>query len=448
MTTDVLDAPSPSLSLGGVRLRWMVAAVILLAIALTGLYVSGRGSGASPWAWMQPGTAGILLWLIALLPGAIIINHVVYLASSRRKQFRQALGLMKQSQIDQLEGLYFGYGSLTVRYVIPAVLVTALSILAMTVLSNPNCYLKWLYVPVPGLTAVPPGFVGLCSQDNAIGTVSPVWPVGWAWQILTGAGLGFVGAYVYLLILLTDRARQRDVTTGIAVWAAAMPVLGPVMGGVSALLISSGTGAVEGSFTQYAVFFVAGMLPRQFAMLVQNGVSKMLQDSPNVKSRTLPLTVLRGIGPEVAGRLEEEGIADVSSLAYASPHQLIRGTNYAPRQIADWIDEALLTVNLPDHWEAIEKLGVTGAMDLAWYVTSRDSIPALADEIKINETLLRNVIDRMAQDAQVSDLSTLYWDHSNVKSPLAAIPPAAHDDTTDGTPDEPDGDPEDEPSNP
>jgi hypothetical protein len=409
--------------------------------------VAGGGTAARAVAWLNPGTAGILVWLIALLPGAIIINHVVYLASSRRKQFRQALGLMKEAQINELEELYFGYGSLTVRYVIPAILVTALSVLAMTVLSNPNCYLKWLYVPVsvPGTTSVPlQGFVGLCSQDNAIGTVSPAWPTGWAWQILTGAGLGFVGAYVYLLILLTDRARQRDVTTGIAVWAAAMPVLGPVMGGVSALLISSGTGAVSGSFTQYAVFFVAGMLPRQFAMLVQNGVSKMLQDSPEVKTRTLPLTVLRGIGPDVAARLEEEGIADVSSLAYASPHQLIRSTNYAPRQIADWIDEALLTVNLPAHWEAIEKLGVTGAMDLAWYVTSRESIPTLADEIKINETLLRNIVDRLAQDAQVSDLYTLYWDHSSVKSPLSTVPTRPSEETNAAAP----GNPGERPASP
>jgi hypothetical protein len=383
------------------------------------------------------GTARVLIWLIALLPGLVILNHVVYLTSSRRKQFRQALGKLDATQATELENLYFGYAPMVVRYIIPAISVTVLSALAMTALSNPGCYLTWLYTPAPGASGAPASAVAfntLCTAESFTSTISPNWPAGWANQILTGAGLGFVGAYVYLLILLTDRARQRDVTTGIAVWAAAMPVLGPVMGGVSALLIVSGTGTNTGSFTQYAVFFVAGMLPRQFAMLVQSGVSKMFQDRPEVKTRTLPLTVLRGIGADVAMRLEEEGIADVSSLAYASPHQLIRGTTYAPRQIADWIDEALLTVNLPSHWEAIEKVGVTGAMDLAWYVTRPDSIKTLADEIKINPTLLENIVERLAQDAQVRDLYTLYWDHSNVAPPLPTTPPSPNPiELSDGT---------------
>src|SRR5262249_18277654 len=154
------------------------------------------------------------------------------------------------------------------------------------------------------------------------------------------------GAYVYLLLMLTDRALQRDITTGVATWAAAMPVLGLLMGGVAALIIASAMGANGTSWTRDAIFFVAGMLPRQFAAFVQSGVQKMVQQTAPA-SRTLPLTTLRGVGPDVAARLEEEGIHDVSALAYASPHQLIRATTYSPRQIVDWIDEALLIATVP-----------------------------------------------------------------------------------------------------
>jgi hypothetical protein len=323
----------------------------------------------------------------------------VYIASSRRKQFREALGPLAEDQLRRLEALYFGYGSLTIRYMVPAILVTVLCSTAIAALTNPELYLKWLYVP---LTAAADAALP-AAPSTGLSDVASQWPDGWARQALRGAALGFLGAYVYMLLLLTDRARQRDVTTGIATWAAAMPVLGPMMGGVAALLLASATAGAsnEGSFTQDAVFFVVGMLPRQFATFVQSGVRK-----------------IRGIGPDVEARLEEEGIYDVSALAYASPHQLIRSTMYAPKQIADWIDEALLIATLPSHWDALEKVGVTGAMDLAWYKTSPGSIAPLAAEIKMPEPLLNDVVGRLSQDAQVLDLYKLYWDHSAAKPPL------------------------------
>lgn len=363
----------------------------------------------------------LVIWFAALLPGLVILHHAVYLASTRRRQFRHALGERDSARADLLEQLYFGAAPLAVRYVLPAILVSALTALALTALTNPGCYLPWLYTP--SSTGVAPTFSSICTPESLVTTVSPRWPADWGRQMLTGASLGFLGAYLYLLILLTDRARRRDVTTGIAIWAAAMPVLGTVMGALTALFVVSGTGDPAGSFSRYAVFFVAGMLPRQFALFVQKTVSRMFPDAVEVTTRTLPLTVLRGVGPDVAVRLEEEGLADVSSLAYASPHQLLRSTTYTARQIVDWIDEALLTVNLPSHWEALERLGVTGAMDLAWYATVPESLPVLAEELKVNPVLLRHVVDRLAQDAQVQDLYDLYWDHSRAPQPLLTPPP-------------------------
>jgi hypothetical protein len=128
--------------------------------------------------------------------------------------------------------------------------------------------------------------------------------------------------------------------------------------------------------------------------------------------------VVRGVGPDVEARLEEEGIHDVSALAYASPHQLIRATTYAPKQIADWIDEALLISTVPAHWEALERVGVTGVMDLAWYQNKIDDVKTLADEIKMPESLLKDVVTRLSQDAQVLDLYRLYWDRSDKAHPL------------------------------
>jgi hypothetical protein len=413
-------APAPAAGTMGDALQryrpiGATAAVALLVVIAIVNAASLSAAAVAVWNWLTgDGSAARLRWLLALLPGAIILNQVVYIASSRRKQFREALGPLAEDQLRRLEGLYFGYGSLTIRYMVPAIMVTILCSTAIAALTNPELYLKWLYVP---LTAAADA-VNPAVPSTGLSDVASQWPDGWARQALRGAALGFLGAYVYMLLLLTDRARQRDVTTGIATWAAAMPVLGPMMGGVAALLLASATTSTEGSFTQDAVFFVVGMLPRQFATFVQSGVRKMFQTGTTTPLRTLPLTMVRGIGPDVEARLEEEGIYDVSALAYASPHQLIRSTMYAPKQIADWIDEALLIATVPAHWDALEKVGVTGAMDLAWYTTSPGSIPALATEIKMPEPLLKDVVARLSQDAQVLDLYKLYWDHSAAKPPL------------------------------
>lgn len=374
-----------------------VRRIAKLAAAALGVLIVGYvvfASRETVRSWLPTTGPDAVRWLVSLLPGAIILNHVVYLMSSRRKQFREALGHVDKQDIARLEDLYFGYGPMLVRYVVPAVFVSVLCSAAITAITSPSGSLLWLWAP---------------EVDKIAG-----FPAGWGRDVLRGAALGFVGGYVYLLLLLTDRARQRDVTTGVAVWAATMPVLGPLMGGIASLLMVSGAGSTPegGSFTRDAVFFVAGMLPRQFATFVQAGVRKMFQTGSAVAIRTVPLTQLRGVGPDVEARLEEEGIHDVSALAYASPHQLMRATTYSPRQIVDWIDEALLIATVPAHWELLEKAGVTGAMDLGWYETRRDSIKALADEIKMPERLLGDVVSRLWQDAQVCDLYQLYWDHA------------------------------------
>ena len=426
--------------------------------------VAGILGGILLWLLGIPGTSRILL-LLALLPGSIILTQLVYLASSRRKQYRDTLtqARLLPEEVTRLEDMYFGLMPLTFRYAVPAILVTVICATTIAALVNPREHFPWLYestnsgqvkpptpptpgtnanTPTPGANADTPApgtkadtpapgpkadtpAPGANADTPAPGpkadtsTTTLYWPNGGWLQIFRAAALGFVGSYIYLLLMLTDRAFQRDITTGIATWAAAMPVLGLLMGGVTGLIVATALGGGDTSWTRDAIFLVAGMLPRQFAGFVQSGVQKMFQPDPVPTIRTLPLTTLRGVGPNVAARLEEEGIHDVSALAYASPHQLIRATTYAPRQIVDWIDEALLIATVPAHWEALERAGVTGALDLAWYQEHQDLIAPLAEDIKLVAPLLTAVVFRLSQDAQVDDLHQLYWEKDDVARPVA-----------------------------
>ncbi len=96
--------------------------------------------------------------------------------------------------------------------------------------------------------------------------------------------------------------------------------------------------------------------------------------------RSVPIGQVRGIVPQVEDRLAEEGILDVSSLAMADPHRLLRNTNYDPRTILNWIDEALLILTLPKNWQDLEMEGITGAIDLASYADRTD--PAAQVELQ------------------------------------------------------------------
>jgi len=65
--------------------------------------------------------AAAVLWALALLPGAIVVHHALYLYFPRRQQFKMSLlGASNPGVSKRLEELYFGWISIVVRYVLPA----------------------------------------------------------------------------------------------------------------------------------------------------------------------------------------------------------------------------------------------------------------------------------------------------------------------------------------
>ena len=350
---------------------------VVLAAVVPGLHCGTRPEG------------GLLRVIVASLPGVVIVNHWVYLSAIRKRQFQ----MVTRKGDGVLEGLYFNEGSLLTRYVVPAVVFALTVSAAICAFTNPKDHLPWL----------------LAHSE-------------WGSRVLRGGVLGLIGAYVYSLPLLIDRARRRDVTTGVVLWVLAMPVLGTLAACVTAFLVKPGAGVPsEVSFSQDAICLVAGMLPREVLAFIQANVRRAFHMDAGVATRSLPLTVLSSVGPEVENRLQEEGIFDVATLAYASPYFLMRTTTYAARQIATWIDEALLVVLLPAHWEVLERLGITGASDLAWYAktesetsrpgeppTKRDELATIAREAKIDEQLLWSTAVRLNHDGQVRDIQVFY----------------------------------------
>jgi hypothetical protein len=140
-----------------------------------------------------------------------------------------------------------------------------------------------------------------------------------------------------------------------------------------------------------------------------------------VQPRLIPLTQIRGIGPQIEERLTEEGITDGNLLASAEPVRLMRNTPFDMRQILSWIDEAILMVTLPRSWQALEEEGITGAIDLASYydqvfdvntnaplLPQKQAMTDLAGQAKLSYDNLAAAIKRLNQDRQVQTIWSLY----------------------------------------
>jgi hypothetical protein len=187
--------------------------------------------------------------------------------------------------------------------------------------------------------------------------------------VLRGLRYGAAGAYVWVLLELTERCFRRDMTPGSILWSAATLVLGPLLGAFLALVLKLEV-PKDGSIWQSGVvLFFAGFAPRRIVEIASAAAQQMLRSgpAPTPNPNLIPLGTLRGMTPSIVERLGQEGIQDGFMLAFADPVRLLRNTAYDLRQIVAWMDQALLLVFCPKLVHGLAEAGLTGATDLAFY---------------------------------------------------------------------------------
>ena len=373
----------------------------LLNVVLFGRFDPGRLPAVDPETRLR--------WLMALLPSGMIVQHALFLRFNRRKQIptSKSMALAKSDRMPRLEfdhsrDVLFSRTSLAVRYWFPA-FITAVLI-------------------AEGLL--------FFSAKGAPQDLDARWAAA-----LHAARLGFAGAYFYTVLTLALRGQRRDITQGIAMYSAAALVLGPALSGALAFFTSdAGVASATGAYTWDIVYFAAGLAPRELAGVLQTAALRLVRaNAPAAQTRLTPLSDIRGITPELAARLGEEGIQDANALAMADPLQLMRATPFDKRQIVAWIDEAMLALVLPEHWKELEAAGITGAIDLAHASQHAGSMTALAAAIQASDAdaaMLKDTAGRLFEDAQVNLLWFLYqYDSEAEPGPQRSTPPQARQQT-------------------
>jgi len=360
-------------------------------------------------------------WIVGLLPTLLVGYQLFFLwlyhpkETEAREGFRVALPgqspeISEQSykRAQHSVDSHFSLRTLFTRYGLPAVLLGITGVVLADIIVDPNWFFSVIKV-----------------TDNAV-----------AKTLLHGVRLGAAGAYVYVLMELGRRTFRHDVTGAAAMWCWVTLILGPVLAATVAFLwlgeqSNGGTnGAASATATAATlwwgtgvVLFFTGFAPRRVISAIEQAAVQLLKiETPAVvQNRLIPLSQIRGIGPQIEERLGEEGISDVNSLAAAEPVRLVRNTSFDMRQILSWIDEAILIVTLPRSWGALEEEGITGAIDLAWYYDKLidpatglvradlpNEITKLASKAKLDTDSLVSTIQRLSQDTQVQYIWALY----------------------------------------
>jgi hypothetical protein len=352
-------------------------------------------------------------WTLSALPALLVIHHGLYLGLIKprlisRKVLDSSLfghrDMANLKEMVEANDRYFNTSNIALRYGLPALAIIAMGAVASYVL-NP--------VSEGALNVV------LVSKD------------GMTWisnRTLEAARLGAVGSYVYVLLYLGQRGFRHDITSGAALWCAVTMALGPLMAAaLSKIWVAGlgGSGESAGWGTQ-AVYLGVGMAPRYVAQAIARQAQRIGKDPTTYvpPERSMPLAMIRGITPQIEERLQEEGIHDVVGMAMADPLRLQRNTNFDKHQILGWIDFALLAQALPEAWENLEKKGLRGARDLVWYITGAVEEKAaglneLATTDGLSQNILRNVAQRLLQDAQAQRIQLLYQLVDDVEEPRA-----------------------------
>lgn len=231
-------------------------------------------------------------------------------------------------------------------------------------------------------------------------------------------GLVFAGygAYVWAVQILVGRINSGSVTgrflVRLSLQCAAALVIGAVAGQTRLAL-------ALGSPNQALFFyFIVGLFPGWARTALRRRASAILTPD-ETGCGTLPLCLVDGLDEDIADRLWEQGMNDVQHLATADPVDLMLRTNYSPKRVLDWIDQAILIQYVRGKIAIFRGMGVRGAIDLCVlygraYATTAppppqdrevkdasETLDALATKADMNRAALARIAAALSEDDNV-----------------------------------------------
>lgn len=170
--------------------------------------------------------------------------------------------------------------------------------------------------------------------------------------------------------------------------------------------------------------FVLASLPITETMRFVRGRFAQNFGGSATAERQTSLEALQGIDREIMDKLTEVGITTIQGLAYVDPLALLFRTNFPPKVVIDWMDQALLYCYVGDAACALRVRGIRGATELALLQDSQeqDLLTAVAACVKISVPELSNLAGNFYFDNQVRLVWEIWGGFEEAGRPLPEKP--------------------------
>ena len=176
----------------------------------------------------------------------------------------------------------------------------------------------------------------------------------------------FLGAYMFIIEMLTRRYFQDDLKAGAYLNGATRIISTAIL--VTALHQVWPADWSEGQ--EIAVAFIIGVFPTVGLQAIQSLIALPLRQFVHSLKKEHPLSDLDGLNIWYESRLLEEGIEDMQNLATANIVDVMLRTRVPVDRLVDWIDQAVLDLRVKDgndehsDRETLRRLGIRTATDL------------------------------------------------------------------------------------
>lgn len=271
--------------------------------------------------------------------------------------------------------------------------------------------------------------IGLCTVLLAVGWALTLQPepivTGRLFQTVTISGrpllpvdamrFGFLGAYVFIVEMLTRRYFQDDLKTG-AYLNGATRIL------ASTLLITALHQVWPDTLSagqEVAFAFVIGVFPIVGLKAIQSLIALPLRSLLPSLKKEYPLSDLDGLNIWYESRLLEEGIEDMQNLATANIVDVMLRTRVPVDRLVDWIDQAILDLRVKDGEadsarQTLRRLGIRTATDLEdalQIAVPPDSGDGTSTPVEPSDFLekMRLVLNRNEKDTQLPSITVAIW---------------------------------------
>jgi hypothetical protein len=176
---------------------------------------------------------------------------------------------------------------------------------------------------------------------NPVVVMTPIEP----WATLQ---FGFLGAYVFTLLMLVRRFYQSDLRpSAYATVVVRIVVVLVTLAVMHQLLEATGPEATLSFATQYVIAFVVGFFPLVGLQALHRAAAKALHVLVPTMAPEYPLDQLDGLNIWYEARLVEEGVEDMQNLTTVNFVDVMLHTRAPVARLIDWLDQAYLLIHLP-----------------------------------------------------------------------------------------------------